>query len=92
MSEEMITIPQLAEMLNCSESTVRAKIRAKKWPHVKFGPRMVRFTHEQVQGIIDGSMVAAEAPRRQSPRSENIRDLIRRLNEKEEHEALQGDK
>ena len=90
MSDEMITIPQLTEKLNCSEGTIRAKIRAKKWPHVKLGPRMVRFTPEQVQGIIDGSMVAAEAPRSRTAQGERIRDLVRQLSVKEEREAQQG--
>lgn len=84
MSDEMITPQQLAEKLQCSISTVQNNVRSKKWPHVRLGPRMIRFTPEQVQGIIDGSMVAAETPRRRSPQSESIQDLMRRLDEQEQ--------
>lgn len=81
MSDEMITIQQLADKLQCSTRTVQNKVNSKKWPHVKLGPRMIRFTPEQVQGIIDGSMVAAEDTRGRTARSERIRDLMKQLDE-----------
>ncbi|GAB3621802.1 hypothetical protein GCM10027417_30640 [Glutamicibacter endophyticus] len=83
MSDEMITVQQLADKLQCSIRTVQLNVRNKKWPHVKLGPKIVRFTQEQVDGIISGAMVAAEAPDRAPGQSARIRELMRQLNERE---------
>ncbi len=83
MSDEMITPQQLADKLQCSIRTVQNNVSSKKWPHLRLGPKLIRFTPEQVQGILDGSMVAAEVTRGKTARSERIRDLVKQLGEQQ---------
>lgn len=59
----MLTIEQLADRLQCSPDFVREKVRSKKWPHKRFGPRMTRFTAEhvaQIEGVAEVAAVAGK--------------------------------
>ncbi|MGP9033677.1 helix-turn-helix transcriptional regulator [Glutamicibacter mysorens] len=75
--EEYLTVAELAEKLKCSTSTVQNNVRKKKWPHKKFGPRIIRFTPEHVEQIGD----MAEVPvleGKEKPRS--IKEMVSQLN------------
>lgn len=52
-----VTVQQLAEHLQISPQTVWAHVREGEWPHVKFGPRTIRFTPEHVGQIMTLSTV-----------------------------------
>lgn len=77
MDDEYLTVAELADKLKCSISTVQNNVRNKKWPHKKFGPRIIRFTPEHVEQI--GAM--AEVPvleGKEKPRS--IKEMVSQLN------------
>lgn len=77
MSEdEFLTIPELAAKLKCSESTVRANVRTKKWPHKRFGSRFVRFSPEHVAQI-EGSAEVPVSAKEEKPLS--IKEMVSRL-------------
>lgn len=74
--EEFLTIPELAARLKCSVSTVQTNVRKKKWPHKKFGPRIVRFTAEHVAQI-EGSAEVPVSQKVEKPLS--IKEMVQRL-------------
>lgn len=74
----LFTVAQVAELFQCSEETVRAKVRAKKWPHKRLGPRIVRFTEEHLAQITGEAEVPAEVPEEKG-KSRRIKDLVARL-------------
>lgn len=78
MSEgvELWTVAQMAETLQCSERTVQNKVRSGAWPHKKFGPRIIRFTQEHVEQILDAAEVQVS---REKEKPRRIKDLVSRL-------------
>ncbi|MGO4297391.1 helix-turn-helix transcriptional regulator [Glutamicibacter sp. MCAF14] len=75
--EDFLTVVELADKLKCSISTVQNNVRKKKWPHKKFGPRIIRFTPEHVEQIVD----MAEVPvREEKEKPLTIKEMVSRLN------------
>lgn len=75
MDEEFLTVAELAEKLKCSISTVQTNVRLKKWPHKKFGPRIIRFTPdhvEQIKGMAEVPVLVKEKPL-------TIKEMVSRL-------------
>lgn len=71
------TVAQVAKQLRCSEATVRAMVRAKRWPHKRFGPRIIRFTDAHLAQIAGEAEVSVETPDKEKPRS--IKEMVSRL-------------
>lgn len=76
MDEEFLTVAELAEKLKCSVSTVQNNVKRQKWPHKKFGPRIIRFTPEHVEQI-NGM---AEVPALVKEKPLTIKEMVSRLN------------
>lgn len=67
---------ELADKLKCSISTVQNNVRRRKWPHKKFGPRIIRFTPEHVEQIVG----MAEVPVQVKEKPLTIKEMVSRLN------------
>lgn len=53
------TVTEIADILQLSPVTVRAKARSGAWPYLDFGPRTIRFTEAHLDSILKGSEAAA---------------------------------
>jgi excisionase family DNA binding protein len=49
---DLLTIRQAAEILNCSETTVRNLTREKSLKAVRMGPRMIRIRRDYLDAIL----------------------------------------
>lgn len=76
MDDEYLTVAELADKLKCSISTVQNNVRNKKWPHKKFGPRIIRFSPEHVEQI--GAL--AEVPVQIKEKPLTIKEMVSQLN------------
>ena len=76
MGDEYLTVVELADKLKCSISTVQNNVRNKKWPHKKFGPRIIRFSPEHVKQI-EGT---AEVPVQIKEKPLTIKEMVSQLN------------
>ncbi|UTT40220.1 helix-turn-helix domain-containing protein [Glutamicibacter mishrai] len=74
-AEEFLTVAELADKLKCSISTVQNNVRRKKWPHKKFGPRIIRFSPKHVEQI-EGM---AEVPVQIKEKPQTIKEMVSRL-------------
>lgn len=61
MTEQPLTIRQLAELLQVSERTVQRNVP--NWPHLKIGPRTIRFTETHIEQILTSHDKQPQAPR-----------------------------
>ena len=61
MTEQPLTIRQLAELLQISERTVQRNVH--NWPHLKIGPRTIRFTEAHIEQILTSHDKQPQAPR-----------------------------
>lgn len=50
---ELITRAQAAKELNVSQSTIYNWTRAKRIPHYKIGPRLVRYEKNEIQEFVE---------------------------------------
>jgi hypothetical protein len=50
MDQRLFTVQELAEFLRVSPATVYARL--KDWPHTRVTPTDVRFTEDNVKGIL----------------------------------------
>jgi excisionase family DNA binding protein len=63
----LLTVKEVAQLLDCHPDIVYAKVREGLWPHTRpFGSRNIRFTREQVEQI--ARIGAVEPIQQQTPR------------------------
>lgn len=65
------TVAQLAGILQVDQRAVRAQTKAGTWPHLKLGPRTIRFTPAHIDTIL----TTTEAP---PPPERTVRRRTRR--------------
>ncbi|MGL6225342.1 MAG: helix-turn-helix domain-containing protein [Thermoguttaceae bacterium] len=56
MSDKILTVEEAAEMLRCSQGTIRNLIKAKKLPAIRFGTSergTVRIEAAQLEGFVE---------------------------------------
>jgi excisionase family DNA binding protein len=58
---EFLTVPEAAELLRLRPSTLRSWILNRKIGYIKLGPRAVRFRRSDLEALMTGSSVPAEA-------------------------------
>lgn len=63
--EEFLTVRQLAEVLQVSESTVRRLAHQRRIPSIRLTPRLLRFNLNAVREVLDSSY--RNRPRRPGP-------------------------
>lgn len=54
MTGSLLTVPQLAELLQVSADWVYTQVEAGALPHTRLGKKLIRFTDEHVTQILDG--------------------------------------
>lgn len=59
---ELLTPADLAERLRVTEHQLHELRRKHSWPCVRFSPKVIRFTPEQVEQIIERHTVAEPTP------------------------------
>ena len=55
-SKKLLTVPEVAELLNLAEITLRKMVCAKKIPYYKFGSS-VRFSYSQILAFMEQNAV-----------------------------------
>lgn len=71
--EQMHTAEEVAESLCVTKFFVYSQCRAKRWPHLRVGNKLIRFTDEQVEQIREIITVDARPPEDESARERNRR-------------------
>jgi len=84
--ENLLTLEDVAKLLQVPPSLVGDRVRAQAWPHVRLGPRTIRMTLADVRRVIEMHHVeTARQPLGTTSRSEAIasskrlQELMRRL-------------
>jgi excisionase family DNA binding protein len=60
LRERLLTVPEAAEILAVAPATVYEWIRAGRLPHIRLGPRAIRFT----RGLLAAWIAACHVPER----------------------------
>lgn len=64
---DLVTYPEAADLLGVQLSTLYSLVHAKRVPHVRIGPRFVRFSRRALQAWIGSHTVAPLSARRGAP-------------------------
>jgi len=57
MKDEFITYQEAAEIIGVPQGTVYSWVSLKKIPHLRFGPRLVRFSRQELQKWIEKRLI-----------------------------------
>lgn len=60
LDERLFTVPELADFLRVSPSTVYARL--KDWPHTRVTPTDIRFSEDNVRAILELISVKPATP------------------------------
>lgn len=50
--QQLSTAAQVAERFQINQQTVWERVRRGEWPHIKLGPRIIRFTEAHIDAIL----------------------------------------
>ena len=59
-SQKLLTVDQVAEILQVSRTTIYRRIKAEELPAVKLGRRQVRITQEDLEAYIQAHRIGKE--------------------------------
>ncbi len=79
---ELIGYPELAQLTGLPKGTLYSLVHRRQIPHIRLGPRLVRFRRTDVAAwMAQGSVTVAEPSQRELPLRQRIRRCPPKLEE-----------
>jgi len=60
MTTRLLPYPEAAHLLGLKKSTLYALVSRKQVPHIRLGPRLVRFDESELKAWVDARRVPAQ--------------------------------